>query len=158
MAAAAGIQANRNTMVGWVWSHAQLGLTKIIQQHNENWIEWTGNKILWTMEDLPGILYRNLIGPRSITVALTTLAQFTNSYIFYPLQTMKYTREFINWIPVPSLAQIRFATYIFTSMMIIGAALRAYGRFSNVELMNNFLAQQPAAPAGDGAAPANPAA
>ncbi|HEY4255412.1 MAG TPA: hypothetical protein VGM34_03590 [Chlamydiales bacterium] len=146
MAAAVNIQADRNSTIGWVWSHVQLGLSKEIHTHRQNWIEWTGNKILWMVEDLPGIIYRNLTEARIVTVALTHLALYANSYLFYPAKTLELTKLLIQHLPLPSLAAIRFGVYISSSLVIIGAAFRAYGRFSNEALMNQFDAarvQQP---------------
>lgn len=38
-------------------NHAQLGLTKNIQPHHERPQEKIGNAILWTVEDLPRIVW-----------------------------------------------------------------------------------------------------
>lgn len=123
------------------YSYAKLGLQKEIQAHDENLIEKAGNAILWTVEDLPFRIYEKIIEPRVITVALTTIALYSNSLVFYFSKTRALTRQFFQWLPLPPLWAVRFGAYSFTSLLIIGAALRAYGRFSNEALMNEFVRQ-----------------
>lgn len=123
------------------WNHAQLGLSKNIQEHKRNWVEKTGDAILWTVEDFPGIAWGKMKEPRVVTVALTQMALIANSFLFYPSQSWEVTKNVIHWLPLPSLATIRFGVYVSTCSLIIGASLRAYGRFSNQELMANFYAK-----------------
>jgi hypothetical protein len=119
-------------------SHAHLGLSKHIQPHRMTIPERIGNIILWTVEDMPGLLWDKIKDARVVTVAMTALALLANSFLFYPTKTWLNLKAFIRWIPKPPLWAIRFASYIFTCALIIGYGLRAYGRFSNHELMNEF--------------------
>lgn len=126
---------NRRDFLSTVISYADLGLSPTIQAHTKNRVEKTGDAILWTVEYLPGIVYDKLTEPKVVTVGLTTLALYSNSLAFYFSKTCGLTTQFIKWLPLPPLWTVRFGGYLFTSALIIGAALRAYGRFGNEELM-----------------------
>lgn len=136
---AAAIHRDANGFFGPFSSYAQLGLQKNIQEHDRNWIEQSGDAILWTVEELPFRIYEQLANPKVVTVALTTLSLYTNSLVFYFSKTVALTKQFYQWMPLPPLWAVRFAAYSFSSLLIIGAALRAYGRFSNEALMEHFM-------------------
>ena len=119
-------------------SHAQLGLSKEVQPHETNLCERIGNAICWTAEELPTHIWERLTTPRVVTVATTTFAMIANSFLFYPSQTLMHLRDFFRWLPLPPLWAVRFSTYIYTSALILGYGMRAFGRFSNTELMNTF--------------------
>lgn len=125
-----------------LWSHfvdhVHLGLSKNIQPHRANVTEKIGDAILWTVEDFPGIAWKAIKEARVVTVALTALALLANSFLFYPFKTLANLKAFYQWLPLPPLWAVRFSTYIFTCALILGYGLRAFGRFSNHELMNEF--------------------
>lgn len=118
--------------------HAALGLHKEIQAHQTNLPERIGNSILWTVEELPEIVWKKIKEPRIITVFVTTLALLTNSFLFYPIKTWKTLKVVNQWLPLPPFWALRAGTYLYTSALIVGYGMRAFGRFSNPELMNQF--------------------
>lgn len=127
---------------GGLWGrfvdHANLGLSKEIRPHTTNLPEKLGNAILWTAEDLPGIVWKRIQEPRIVTVALTAFTLLGNSFLFYPIRTWANVKDFIHWLHLPPLWAVRAGTYFYTSSLIVGYGLRAFGRFSNTELMNQF--------------------
>lgn len=137
MAISIQYRAEANLLARFV-NHAQLGLTKNIQPHRETLPEMIGNTILWTVEDLPRIISEKLKDARIVTVAMTALSLLANSFLFYPVRTFVKMRAFYRWIPLPPFWAVRFTSYLSTCALIMGYGLRAYGRFSNHELMNQF--------------------
>lgn len=125
-------------LIGRFVDHAKLGLGKEIQDHSVNLPERLGNAILWTAEDLPGILLDAIKIPRVATVALTALGLLSNSFLFYPAKTWVHLKAFVHSLPLPSFGAVWFASYIYTSTLIVGYGLRTFGRFSNAELMKSF--------------------
>ena len=119
-------------------SHAHLGLARDIQPHRVNVSEIIGDVILWTAEDLPKIIWRSLLDARIVTVAFTALSLLANSFLFYPVKTLLKIKAFYHWLPLPPFWAVRFASYIYSCALIVGYGLRAFGRFSNSELMNEF--------------------
>ena len=119
-------------------SHAHLGLSRNIQLHQENIPELIGDIILFTVEELPNILWRAISEARVVTVALTALSLLANSFLFYPLKSFLKLKAFVHWLPLPPVWALRLASYLFTCALILGYGLRAFGRFSNHELMNDF--------------------
>jgi hypothetical protein len=119
-------------------SHAHLGLSKNISEHRINLCERLGNTILWTAESLPRMVWNTLKLPQVATVALTSLALLTNSFFFYPIISWLKVKSFIHVLPLPPFWAVRLTSYIFTSALIVGYGLRAFGRFTNTELMQKF--------------------
>jgi hypothetical protein len=118
--------------------HAALGLSKEIQDHEENIAEKVGNAILWTAQELPDVVWKKIQEPRVVAVALTNLALLTNSFLFYPAKTLATLKNVITWLPLPPLWTLRAGTYLYTCSLILGYGLRSFGRFSNQELMAQF--------------------
>ncbi|MDP1608135.1 MAG: hypothetical protein Q8L98_02335 [Chlamydiales bacterium] len=125
-------------LFGTFKSYAELGLKKNIQQHDSNLIERAGNAILWTVEDLPREIYKAVANPKVITVALTAMGLYSNSLAFYASETIALTKWAFEVLPLPGLELLRFGSYLFICALIIGAGMRAYGRFSNETLMATF--------------------
>ena len=119
-------------------SHAQLGICKETLPHEANLIEKLGDSLLWSFEELPQYVWEKISEPRVATVGLTSFALLSNSILFYPSATWACAKSFFNWIPLPSLSTIRLTSYLYTSSLILGYGLRAFGRFSNPALMNEF--------------------
>lgn len=125
-------------LFGTFKSYAELGLIKNIQQHDKTRIERVGDAILWTVEDLPREIYKAVANPKVITVALTAMGLYSNSLAFYASETIATTKWVFEVLPLPGLELLRFGSYLFVCALIIGAGLRAYGRFSNEALMATF--------------------
>ena len=138
MTAASVMYHPEDGLWGHFVSHAHLGLAKNIQPHRRTIPEFLGDMILWTWEDLPRITWEKIKDARIVTIVMTALAFLGNSFLFYPTRTLLHLRNFVRWIPWPPLWAVRFASYIYTSALIMGYGLRAFGRFSNHELMNEF--------------------
>ncbi len=124
-------------------NHAQLGLSPVCLPHRKNYIEGLGDLLLWPMEKLPELICEKMKEPRVITVALTALSWIANTFLFYPFDTWLKAKEFIHWLPLPTLPELRFPGYVATCVMIVGFGLRAFGRFSNANLMREFYRQIP---------------
>ncbi len=122
-------------------NHTYLGLKGNLPGHEwdqEKYIERAGDFLLWSVERLPKIIWEKLKDPRAVTIALTALALLSNSSLFYPVLTRMYLAKAIAAIPLPPFWMVKFAAYIHTCSVIIGAASRAYGRFANEALMRRF--------------------
>jgi len=131
-----------------IWDHAAIGLKNHIGDRTHtprNLIEKAGDGILWTTGLLPRAVKsmgKALQDPRIATIALTALALFTVSLVFYPTLTIAatkaaYTATILAITKVPFWAA-KFTTYILICSSIVGAGLRAGGRFHNAELMKEF--------------------
>lgn len=131
-----------------VWDHAALGLKKDIgnrEQTPPNLIEKAGNGILYIANLVPRsvkALCKSFQDPRVVTVALTAIALLATSFAFYPVPTALWTKaachaaaRLIHQIP---LWAVKFSAYIATCAGIVGAGLRAGGRFNNAALMKEF--------------------
>lgn len=118
-------------------NHARLGLSKEIEPHKVTVTELFGDMILWTVVDLPNLVWEKISDARVMAIALTVLSLLANSFLFYPLRTFLKLRSICKNL-LPPFWAVRFASYIFTSALILGYGLRALGRFSNPELMNRF--------------------
>lgn len=130
------------------YQHARFALAEEIERngHGKNRIEKLGDLGLWTIENFPGKVWRLLNEPRFVTVFLAKISLVANTYLFYPQFTKELASSLIGHIALPSREQLKFALYITISAHIIFAALRAYGRLSNEELYNDWLAnKKPAA-------------
>lgn len=123
--------------------HARLGLYRDIQPHEETVVERLGNAPLWTIEKLPNLILEQIRRPCAITVALTAIAQIANAYAFYPERTLQMAKWAVDKVPWPPAWALRFGCYLYTSSLILGYGLRAFGRFNNPELMKQFYNTEP---------------
>lgn len=134
------------SVLGRFVSHAAFGMSKNTLPHQANLIEKTGDALLWSMEELPKHLWKIIADPRVATVGTTALGLLGNSFLFYPTGTWDMLKTAFQHLPLPSLSACRFGSYLYTSSLILGYGLRAFGRFSNAELMhqfyNNLLSQE----------------
>jgi len=150
------IQINpQDNLVVRFWNHAQLGLSKNIQEHKRNWVERAGDTVVWNLEDMPFLVWEKMKDPRFVTVVLTKLALAADSFAFYPEKSWEATKTIYENLPLPPFWAVKFGCYLATCSLILGYSSRAYGRFSNKELMATAYRQIPTeAPAGP-TAPAN---
>lgn len=125
-------------------SHFSFGTTSDISAYQSenvqpNIIEKAGNVGLWMLENLPRKVWEAAKDPRVLTIALTALALFTITLTFYPVVTFLAVKDIVVLIftNTPFWA-IKFAIYIGLVETTIACALRAYGRFCNKALMDNF--------------------
>lgn len=126
------------SILGRFVSHAAFGMSQNTLPHQANLIEKTGDALLWSIEELPRHVWNMIADPKVATVGLTTLGLLSNSFFFYPIATWNVMKTTLQRLPLPSLSACRFGSYIYTSSLILGYGLRAFGRFSNAELMHQF--------------------
>lgn len=131
-----------------IWDHAAMGLAKDIGDRQTtpcNIVEKAGDGILWTLGTAPRAIkavVKSFQDPRVVTIALTALALIATSLIFYPATTVAAASctftaiaTAIKWVP---LWAVKFSAYLATCATIVGAGLRAGGRFNNKALMKEF--------------------
>lgn len=104
----------------------------------KNILEKCGDLGLWMAEKFPGKAWRLMKEPRWVTIVLTCISLFGVSLLFYRKETIGYAERFIAKFPLPSYEQAKFATYLAVVGHIFAASSRAYGRFSNEELMKRW--------------------
>lgn len=131
-----------------ILDHAKVGLSKDIGDRKNcprNIVEKSGDGVLWTLGLLPrGVkaLGKSFQDPRVVTVALTALGLFTATLVFYPAMTAAATKAaciaIIHLVKHVPFWAVKLSTYIATCATIIGAGLRAGGRFNNAALMKEF--------------------
>ncbi len=122
-------------------SHFALGVKENIGPRDKtpkNLCEKVGDIYLWTIEHLPRHIWNGFKDPRIATIALTSLALIATSFTFYPTITVLMIKTLIIAIPFPQLLAIKFALYLYICGLIVSTALRAEGRFTNTQLMNQF--------------------
>lgn len=131
-----------------IWDHTAFGLCPHIGKREKtprNIVEKGGDAVLWTVGLVPRAikaLVKSFQDPRVVTIVLTAFALLAASLIFYPLTTITVTKvafttaiHLIKHIP---LWAVKFSAYLATCATIIGAGLRAGGRFNNKELMKDY--------------------
>lgn len=137
-----------NQLLYRIRDHVAFGLSKDIgdrEEHPRNVAEKVGDAILWTVDLIPRSMKaigKSFQDPRVVTIALTALGLFATSLIFYPATTLIASKLVITaasnlLCQVPFWA-VKFSTYLTICSSIIGAGLRAGGRFNNASLMNDF--------------------
>ncbi len=126
------------------YTHYLLGTTKGLphRDHTPGKIEKAGNFFLAPREEFLTALGRAIKNPKVITLALTFFSSFLNSLMFYRKETLQAMSALRKFVPFPTLGSAKLITYLFISSTILGYGLRAYGRFSDTELMRRFYAQR----------------
>jgi len=120
------------------YQHARYGLSNDIPRFGQkkNWVEMFGDLGLWTLENFPGKVWKLMKEPRWITLALTQISLVGVTYLFYPKYSLDLAKNLLVKIALPTIEQAKFALYLTIVAHIVSAALRAYGRFRNDDLMN----------------------
>lgn len=120
------------------YQHARFGLSSDIPRFGQgkNWVEQLGDLGLWTIENFPHKAWSLVKEPRWITLVLTKIALAGTTYLFYPKESILYAKLAISQVPLPSREAVKFAAYLTIVAHIVSAALRAYGRFRNDDLMD----------------------
>ena len=123
------------------------------QQMDPNWGERLGDiGLTCTLTSLKvavqktiGALRFSMTDPKIITIAFTALIMIAVSFAFYPVLTAEALSP--GWIalkvaicnlPIPPLWSVKFAAYIWTELVVLSYATRAFGRFTNEAFMNAF--------------------
>lgn len=142
------VQTKRNVeSIGFI-NHARMAFTsepeklsgKIYKPHL---LEKIGGKLTWCVTQMPKKIWSALHNPKVITVALTVLAMTTVQFAFYHRITYIAIRTVCVFIVTRIPAHIaKLSIYAITQMNVLGFGIRAFGRFSNVELMNNWYTKE----------------
>lgn len=105
-----------------------------------NKIETFGNYLSWFAFEFRHFVVRIVCDPRFATVLFTFLALITNSLLFYPSMTFDVICDvgdmivsLFNW------DYIRFVLWFVSEVTIFGLGMRAFGRFSNQQLMHRYF-------------------
>jgi hypothetical protein len=100
--------------------------------------EQIGNILSWFAYEFRFVFIRTLCDPRFITVCFTSIAMLITALLFYPSDTWNilfksciWVIEHINW------NYVRFTLWVVCEATILGMGLRAFGRFSNRNLMEH---------------------
>lgn len=131
-----------------IWDHASFGLKKEIGNRENappNLIEKVGDATLWTVGLIPrsiNAISKTFKDPRIATIVFTALGLFVTSLLFYPVTTFALTRVALmttsNLMAQIPFWAVKLSTYMTICATIIGAGLRAEGRFTNADLMKEF--------------------
>ncbi|MBA3815116.1 MAG: hypothetical protein H0X29_01065 [Parachlamydiaceae bacterium] len=138
------VQESRNLeSIGFI-NHAHMAFTSDPEgfsgkNYNQNSLEKVGGMLNWCVTTLPKKAWHALHNPKVLTVAFTALALLTVQFTFYPTATYLATKAICIFIAthIPAYA-VKISAYVFIQMNVLGFGLKALGRFSNEELMNNW--------------------
>lgn len=120
------------------YQHTVFGLAHQVPRFGcaKNWVEKLGDLGLWAIENFPGKAWRLMKEPRWITFVLTQISLAATTYLFYPKESLIYAKVAISKLHLPSREAVKFVAYLTIVAHIVSAALRAYGRFRNDDLMD----------------------
>lgn len=106
-----------------------------------NFLEKTGDLMIWSITGGLIKLVRFWKDPRALTVALTALASVTNTFAFYPQESIQASRQALEFVAknLP-FHRVKLASYLFTMLIITGTGVRMLGRVTNTELLSHFYA------------------
>lgn len=105
-----------------------------------HFLEKLGNHLSWLAYEFRRALEKSVKNPKTLTVLFTLLAMTTNALVFYPSYTWDCIVDSWTWLITRiNWSSVRFILWMATEVTILGVGLRAFGRFSNPELMNKFL-------------------
>lgn len=142
------VQAKRNLESVGFMNHARMAFTSDPQKlsgkiYKPHLLEKIGEKLSWCVTQMPKKIWSAMHNPKVITVALTILAMTTVQFAFYPKITYIAIRTICVFIATRIPAHIaKLSVYVITQMNVLGFGIRALGRFSNEELMNNWYTKE----------------
>lgn len=121
-------------------SHFQFALRRedstIRQEIPINHIEKLGNWLAWLVYDFRKMLVNILTDPRYITIFFTTFFMILTALVFYPSDTWRIIERISLWIINHiEWKYVRFGLWFISETTILGLGMRAFGRFSNAQLM-----------------------
>ena len=107
-----------------------------------NKIEKVGDILCWLIYEFKDFCVKIIFDPRFITIFLTAIAMTFAALLFYPSDTFDILItalisiiDFVNW------GYVRFCLWILSEITIFGIGVRAFGRFTNQELLQHYQAQ-----------------
>jgi len=121
-------------------NHLQFAFLKEAQSLREqapvNRVERIGNWLSWLVYDCRRVVARFISDPRSVTVLFTLMAMSFVALLFYPSITWDLFADSFVWIlDHVNWRYVRFTLWLVSEITVLGLGLRAFGRFSNSELM-----------------------
>jgi hypothetical protein len=104
-----------------------------------NQIEKIGNKFSWFAYGFKDFFVKIFADPGFLTICFTFFAMILNAFLFYPSETWHILSTIINWIVnVINWDYVRFCLWLLSEVTIFGIGLRAFGRFTNQQLMKYY--------------------
>lgn len=121
-------------------SHFQFALHKeelrVRHEIPMNRVEKFGDLLSWVVYDFRRMAARVLKDPRFLTILFTLLFMTLTSLLFYPSDTWRILERASTWIfEHIEWKYVRFGLWLVSEVTIVGLGLRAFGRFSNPQLM-----------------------
>ena len=121
-------------------SHFQFALHKenpqIRLQIPINRIEKFGDRLAWCVYDFRKMFMNCFGDPRSITIIFTLFFMLVTALLFYPSDVWQIIERTLIWIiDHIEWRYVRFGLWLISEITILGLGMRAFGRFSNPELM-----------------------
>lgn len=107
-----------------------------------NQIEKTGDKLCWLVYDFKDFCVKTFYDPRVLTVGFTAFAMILAALVFYPSDTWHILATFFTWIiDHINWSYLRFCLWILCEITIFGFGVRAFGRFTNQQLLKHYHEQ-----------------
>lgn len=103
-----------------------------------NRTEQIGNVLAWFAYEFRAVSVKSICDPRFITVCFTSFAMILTALIFYPTTTWDMITRSCEWIfDHINWSYARFGLWALSEVTIFGVGMRAFGRFSNRQLMEH---------------------
>jgi hypothetical protein len=121
-------------------NHFQFALRKEASQIRReipiNRVEEFGNLLSWFIYEFRKMAARFLCDPRNITIFFTLFFMALTSLLFYPSITWRIIEQtFTSITGHIEWKYVRFGLWLISEITILGLGVRAFGRFSNAQLM-----------------------
>jgi hypothetical protein len=107
-----------------------------------NQIEKIGDKLSWFAYDFKESCLKTFSDLRVITVCFTAFAMIFAALLFYPSNTWDILSTMFDWIvDAINWDYIRFCLWLLSEVTIFGIGMRAFGRFTNPQLLKYYNEQ-----------------
>jgi|JI9StandDraft_1071089.scaffolds.fasta_scaffold01748_11 hypothetical protein len=107
-----------------------------------NRIEKIGDKLAWFAYDFRTFCSEVFFDPRVLTIFFTLLSMIFVAFLFYPLTTWSLFATVGEWIINHMNGKyIRFCLWVLSEVTVFGIGMRAFGRFTNEELLKSYQEQ-----------------
>lgn len=104
-----------------------------------NKIEKVGDVLSWVAYDFKEFVLDILFDPRVMTLFFTAVAMIFAALVFYPSHTWNTLSTSFNWMmDRVNWNYVRFCLWLVSEITIFGVGMRAFGRFSNQELLKQY--------------------
>lgn len=107
-----------------------------------NKMEKVGDALSWFAYDFKECVLDIIFDPRAMTVCCTAFAMILAALLFYPSYTSDILSKSFHWIVnLVNWNYVRFCLWLISEITIFGIGVRAFGRFSNQELLKQYHEQ-----------------